>query len=540
MSETTKSQNPYYFLDKVSALRGAYSNLFVTNELARRRFVQHAKDTWTDNGRFHGRDGTMEKALFPYLKEGFRDWTSKTLDDLESYHYGFRKDVKMIAAAVESYAAPHAPNAIFRKEYRKMLESVASTLQPKVTFTRLNFRDVREFKEFLSNKRSSAGVFACYSIIRKKGEVDQKIFDMLQSMERNAVQNGSYDEPTQIGIRLQVSVPIDEGGNLTLRYEDDGSVSLDFKQKTRLVNMVSFCRIYTELKYSYDVQAYFGVQGWYAGGKSMAKIGDTLNDWRSKYLYWVSLDYSKYDQSLPGWFIRDAFAIIRRWFRFRDSEEEEAFDIVVNDFIHKGLVSDEKGNITHVHDGVESGSMFTQIIDTLCNYMMVYYFCILKGLKIGTDINFHICGDDIIIFHNGGFVAVDYMNTIRKVFGVRGSVDKSIVENRVCSHDDPEYLSRTWKWAGPYRDPHELIIKLIYHERWRNYGDGENEVLPIEVLKAYVDCYRLGMIEAFDVQRIEEDYARFAKGGMKEEAARAVGGIVAYELIYANKWRRAA
>lgn len=526
MSETA-IQSPSQFLAERTELRRAYSSIILSKEDASKRYVEKAKQTWSEHEDFHGADGVMEEFLFNYIKPELKLEARECLDKLVKGGYGFKRDISLVKKAVDRFAAPHAPNAIYRPEYRKMLEEVAATIKPKYWLMSVQFDTVDSLREFLSNPKASAGVLACYSVIHKKKDVVKKeMLDMFYELERQAVEKGTMNEPTIIGIRLQASIPLDDYGEVTYKTVD-GKQVLDFKFKTRLVNMVSMPRIVQEMHYSVEVQMAFGGFRWYSGGKQPEELFQIIVNNRMKYTYWDSLDYSAYDQSLPGWFINDAFNIIKGWFVFKSEFDEKRWDVMVHDFIHKGLVSDAAGNITRIHDGVESGSMFTQIIDTLCNYMMVTYYCILKGKKMGKDCVCNITGDDNIVFHNGWFDGAGYLNCIRKVFGVEGNLSKSKL-NKPRS-EDPEYLSRTWTWKGVYRYWKELLIKLVFHERYRKYTE---EVTPQLIFKAFIDCYPLGMAEGFDIPRFYSDYPYCSIGGMSDEAARAVGGIVAYEIIY--------
>jgi len=529
MSETA-NQSPSAFLEQRLELRRAYSNLILPKNLAYQRYHSKAKAAWSESEQFHGADKHMAKFIFEHhlLRPDLEQEGRQIVEKLDKMGYGFKRDITMVDKAVKRFAAPHAPNAIYRREYREMLEEVSATIKPSWVLFSLKFDSVERVREFLSNPRASTGIFSAYTTLQKKKDlVTKEMLDLLYDLEVQSVKNGTMGEPTLIGIRLQASIPLDDKGEVKMTVNDDGDTVLDFKFKTRLINMVSLPRIVTELHYSVGVQAVFGGFDWYAGGKTPQQLFQTICNNRMQFKCWDSLDYSAYDQSLPGWFIRDAFNVIKGWFKFRDEYDERRWDVMVNDFIHKGLISDKAGNITRVHDGVESGSMFTQIIDTLCNYMMLSYFCRIKSKKLGKDCVCNICGDDNIVFHDGWFSGVDYLNTIRKVFGVVGNASKSKLNQ--SRQTDPEYLSRTWTWRGIYRYWKELLIKLVFHERYRKYSD---VVTPQMIIRAFTDCYPLGMAEGFDLERFNLTFPDCSIGGMSNEAAQAVGGIVAYEMVY--------
>lgn len=531
MSETA-NQSPSQFLAERTELRGAYSNIILSKDDAAKQYLAKAKQCWAEAEQFHGADGVMEKFLFEnqLIRPELIPEARKAIDGLKQYHYGFKRDVSMVKDAVNRFAAPHAPNAWYKPGYQQMLEWMRKEIKPTYWLMSVKFDSVDALREFLSNPNASAGVLACYSTIKKKKDVvTKKMLDLLHELERLAVRNGTMGEPTLPGIRLQTSIPLDDFGELKFRTDEEGRKVLDFKFKTRLINMVSMPRIMQEMHYSIEVQAVFGSMKWYAGGKTPDELFQIISNNRMKYSNWDSLDYSAYDQSLPGWFIADAFKILKGWFKFRSDYDEKRWDVMVHDFIHKGLVSDAAGNITRIHDGVESGSMFTQIIDTLCNFMMMVYFCIIKQKKMFKDCMCNICGDDNVVFHNGWFDGREYLNTIRKVFGVIGNATKSSLGK--TRKDDVEYLSRIWRQNGVYRYWKELLVKLIYHEKYREYT---SEVTPAHIFKAFIDCYPLGMQEGFDTQRFYHLNSDHSIGGMSDEAKRSIGGIIAYEMIYGH------
>jgi hypothetical protein len=534
MNETAKQQYSH-FLDERCGLRRGYSNIILSKDDALKQYHLKAKQAWSEGEQFHGADKVMEKFLFSnsLIKPEFQDEARQVLDDLEQNGYGFKRDISMVKEAVNRFTEVHAPNAWKKPGYQESLQWVKDAIKPEYWLVSVQFDTVERFREFLSNKKASAGAMACYSTIKKKDDLRTKeMFELLQQLEAYALQEGTMSEPTIPGIRLQASIPLDENGQLTYRIDENGKRVLDFKFKTRLINMVSLPRIFEELHYSVSTQHYFGLLTWYAGGKNPQDMLQIINNNRMRFRYWDSMDYSAYDQSIPGWLIGDAFNIIKEWFLFKNKDDEKRWDVMVHDFIHKGLVSDKAGNITTIRDGVESGSMFTQIIDTLCNFIMIVYFCTLHEKQMFKDCTCNICGDDNVVFHDGWFDGEEYLNTIRKVFGVRGNATKSTLKK--TRFDDVEYLSRVWKYHGVYRYWKELLIKLVYHERFRVYDE---QVTPQIIFKAFIECYTLGMNEGFDIPRFYRLFPDCAVGSMTDEAKRSVGGVVAYEMIYGSQKR---
>ena len=528
--EAVNNQN-FHFLDERQELLGAYSNVLLPIDKARTQYLGKAKSVWNENENFHGADHVMANYIFDnhLIKAEYESDARELIERLEREGYGHKKQVDALYSAVDRYKANHAPNAIWRVSYREVLRRVEKELRPYYILISVEFDTVDDLKGFLSNKEASTGVLSCYTKYKKKRDlIDKKMLLIQHDLEVYAVKKGTMNEPTIIGTRQQLSIPIDDDGELKVKFDElTQKWVLDFKFKTRLVNMVSAPRIIMEGHYSVKVQALFSKFDWYAGGKTPQQLKATMSSNRYRYSRWDSMDYSSYDQSLPGWFIKDAFNIIKSWFKFRNEFDESRYDVMVHDFIHKKLVVGKSGDLVQLHDGVESGSMFTQIIDSLCNYIMIAYFCYINDKEIGKDCVVNICGDDNIVFHNGWFSGVDYLNTIRKVFGVIGHPEKSDLGH--TKEDDPHYLSRYWKTDGIYRPWKELLVKLIFHERYREYDE---EVTPAIVFGAYYDCYDLGMLEGFNMRRYRLLNPSYSIGWISERAVREVGGFYSYNKLY--------
>lgn len=532
MSETANLGHVRSFLDERYELRRAHSNSFIPMSTAYVNAISKAHRTWNGVGGFNGPDPVM----FSFLTENhlIKDTNTRKyleiLDDLKDANYGYQKDPGQLREAVCRYTAPHRESPIWNPRYRDFIKKWIEENRPNIMLFALEFKSIDDFKERLSNKSASPGIFGAYTGVKKKGDIAEIHWSLLNELEERAIEVGSMHEPTEAAVRLQVSIPLAEDGELAFTLIN-GERVLPFKYKTRLVNVVSLPRILMEMHYSIPVQMYMGGVDWYAGGKDPKLLLNKINNARMRFGFHDSMDYSSYDQSLPGWFIKDAFNAIKAWFCIKSDRNEKRFDAVVNDFIHKKLVAGD-GTLIDIHHGVESGSMFTQIIDTICNKMMLDYYATLSGKKFKRDYWCNICGDDNIVFHDGWFDGKDFARFIDKIFGVHINLTKSSLHN--TRRSNPEYLSRTWKFDGIWRDPKELLIKLIYHEYYRVYDD---LIRPEVIFKAYIDTYPLGMDEGFDLKRFYSMFPHSTIRGIDREVARSIGGIVAYEMIYGSrKW----
>jgi hypothetical protein len=260
----------------------------------------------------------------------------------------------------------------------------------------------------------------------------------------------------------------------------------------------------------------------YAGGKDELKISSIITNWRVKYAKFLSIDYSSFDQTISSWLIEDAFSVVRAAFDHLSDEEEELFKVIVGDFIHKDFVLNE--GVLHSNKGVPSGSMFTQIIDTIVNLLVVKtYF-----LSIQAEAEMIAMGDDNAIFTRAN-VSIDELSSyISKNFGLIVSTgDKSNEGN--TKEEDVKFLSRFWRYDGQWRHPFQLLSRLAYPERKRDYN---TIVGPQHVILAFILTYGLGMNQLMNVARFRSDYPISEKHILDTVDSRYLPGSMAYIREY--------
>lgn len=322
---------------------------------------------------------------------------------------------------------------------------------------------------------------------RKKGENLDDVYEHWSAEVTKAILNGSFNKPILPGVRTQGS------GEFT----SEGKKTNTCKHKTRLVSMVDLYQIISELMFSQPFQNTIARKDFYAGGKPLVEVSNIIMRYRTRYSDYVSLDYSAFDQSISSWLIYDAFDIIKSSFRKMSKYEESIWNVVVHDFVHKTFIS--KKGVVVSHKGVPSGSMFTQIIDSLVNRIMIETY--LHAMHIEGEMI--IMGDDNLLYYTIPGERLDVRENIAtyltKNFGVVCNKDKSSYGNRF---QYPEFLSREWRSGGEYRHPSTLISKLLFSERFRHY---DAQSTPELVVYSYILTYKLGMDEFFDVSRFLHD-----------------------------------
>jgi hypothetical protein len=257
---------------------------------------------------------------------------------------------------------------------------------------------------------------------------------------------------------------------------------------------------------------------YYAGGKSPDQLGNIIFNDRGQRKNWFSWDAHSYDRSIPGWLIRDVMQIIKGWFAL-DEKQETLFDYVTDSLVVKQFIGPD-GKMIEVHDGVPSGSMFTQIVDTVANLVILTTYLFHIGLSESEVLRFkcNICGDDNLIFHDGEIVVKDYCTYVAKNFGITSHPDKC--KSGLCEYDAPQYLSRFWRASGAWRHPWLLAAKMISPERTRIYGSSKHRISPELIVYSYVLGYPSGLRELIDVGRF------VTENNLRNSLLNATGGPV--------------
>ena len=314
-----------------------------------------------------------------------------------------------------------------------------------------------------------------------KGDYRENLLQYFSENIEKAKREGSFNCIMIPGSRTQASLPYDEDWNKT--YE--------FESKTRGVIMVGFKQVMAESLWAKPVQTKMGTVDWYAGGKTDRLIYSCIRRQLDKANYWLTVDYSKYDQSIPGWLIYEAFDVIEAMFDKAYYWDEELWKIVKRDFVYKVFL-DGDGNLIDAEDGVPSGSMFTQIMDTIVNVLMIRTYFESKGVA-KSEYSMIIMGDDNLMCTKFEVDEIDLGGYLQRNFGVKINKDKSSKGN---ISDPPEFLSRVWTTRGVYRRPEELLAKLLYPEHYRKYDKSNSHNVRQAVymiLSCYIHDFPLGM-----------------------------------------------
>lgn len=465
-----------------------------------------------------------------------RNYDSKVIDLLRSYAndptdvddqlnylyqlkdesgFKFSRNLKIYSTtedALRGFASSNHPyygwNIHYRNAKMRLLNELSlSKLSP------LQYYNDDDIIEAIPKLSTHSGYTYIESGRKCKGDNLSNIYVRYSELEEKAIVDGSFNRPLLIGFRTQASGEFDDLGHQTGRC----------KHKLRVISMVDIMVIIAELRFAKPFQSYFSQRMLYAGGKDEGQIGRIITDARNKFSAYYSIDYSRFDQSLSNWLIYDAFQIVKSCFHPMNERDESLFNVIINDFINKTFICSEGDVISH--KGVPSGSMFTQIIDSICNLLMIYTFLDYKNLS-GFSI---VMGDDNLLFttdSHGEDRLSEIQSYLGRLFGVTINAEKS---SSGKTSEDPEFLSRYWTSYGRWRHPHQLLSRLAYPERYRNYND---DITPAHVILAFVLSYNLGMQQLIDVTKFRHDFPISNVGIFDKVDSRYLPGAMAYIREY--------
>lgn len=377
---------------------------------------------------------------------------------------------------------------MWNRHARRALQKVISRYA-KAKLTMIEPQTDEQVQDLLQDWTTSAGWEKILTGKLHKVEYLPGIQATLAEEISAAKARGSFGKPILPGTRCQ-------GGGA---FNKDGSYTNTCKMKTRPINMVDLYVVLAEAMFGKPLSSWLKSYAYSNIGKPDA--------WTSRWVHhqqmcgrsFISLDYSKYDSTIPSWLIHAAFQVIKSAFAGLD---DELLSVIEHDFIHKTLITGT-GTI-EVHHGNPSGSNLTAIVNGICNEIMTETW----ADWLGFDLEFNVMGDDNLIYFvrtNGVTIDEEMKNRIGSYishnFGVKVNLDKT---NWGSYSDDPEYLSRWWTPSGPYRPTGDIIAMMCYPERFRNYEkkvDGHFIITPELIVFSMILGYPATMRKIMDVDR---------------------------------------
>lgn len=486
--ETTKLSKR--ILKKLASTENLENSLSVGSKKRLRKYMRElAESKGTTGPLFDDKqlDLVLKYARYPSMVKDQLVYLNQVKD---GEGYLFSRNLKIYNKIEDSllhFSSPDHSSFRWNRNYQMVVQQMKEefatySLQP------IQFNNDNDIKLALPKENTHSGYTYLLTGNKKKGDNLEGAYKRFITEREVARGLGSYDKPILIAFRTQASG----------EYEDDGSCTGKCKHKTRMVSMYDLISIINELQFSKPIQERLSQVNWYAGGKDSIEISSILSNARATYNRYYSIDFSSFDATISSWLIEDAFSIVRAGFKNLTQELERDFEIMVHDFIHKKFLLSE--GLLKVDKGVPSGSMWTQIIDSIVNVIVVRTYYASRNAK-----SFQIAmGDDDCIFTNVEEDLSNIASYIMKNFGLIVKVDDKSAMGYTNNRAGIKFLSRFWRMDGQYRHPNQILSRLLFPERFRPYS--EKAIDPALVLYAFILTYPLGMFELIDVHKFRRDY----------------------------------
>lgn len=236
--------------------------------------------------------------------------------------------------------------------------------------------------------------------------------------------------------------------------------------KTRSVFAYPLDATLLEAKYFYPInERILKRRTPYSGGISRAALGSRLTSTlRKKYIY--EFDYSRFDSSIPVGLIRICFEIFKTWFHV---SEHANLNLIFQYFINTPLVMPDGNLYVGKAKGVPSGSCFTQLVDSIVNFIV----CIAVDSKFNLGVSWyetHVVGDDSI-FTSNQYIEIEAISRFVQNFGFTINASKS----RLIVTGQRFHFVGFYFVHGLMTKPiEEVLTSAVYTERHRKV-DNEDE-----------------------------------------------------------------
>jgi len=224
----------------------------------------------------------------------------------------------------------------------------------------------------------------------------------------------------------------------------------------------------------------------YIGGRTYSAVSSDINEirWKSGLVY--ALDYSGFDGSISAKLISLAFKVVEANFDLSDVRDRRDWEIVKKYFVTAPMLLPNGEMIIGRRHGVPSGSMFTQIIDSIVNAIVIEYAKTRMGFMTS---RYYVLGDDSLIGVVGKGPALSDLKRVMAELGIHLSVEKSHV--RSAGDSKHHFLGHSWYRGVMTREISETWEKCLCPERldYRLFSsDGQlRKQAQLERLRAYQD-----------------------------------------------------
>jgi len=203
-----------------------------------------------------------------------------------------------------------------------------------------------------------------------------------------------------------------------------------------------------------------GLNSFYASGFNGKGIGDLLKHrLASGKFKQISLDVSAWDQNLPNWLVYSAFYILRSQLQLT-KHESIIFNNIVT-YFSSNIVSTKIGKIHELHtvdSGLSSGSLFTNMVGTLCHLVLL---CLIDP-NIVEKGNFILCSDDNIFSSTKDLSF--YTQKYKQIAGLEIQKQKS---DLFPNKSTLSFLGYTWINYKRHINIELALNQIVFHASFR-------------------------------------------------------------------------
>lgn len=260
-----------------------------------------------------------------------------------------------------------------------------------------------------------------------------------------------------------------------------------------------------EGKFFYPLQDYFlSFSNPYLVGVHSCTTAAKINE-LSYAPYVLCMDYSGYDGSLSGLLIGLGFSVLRACLSLTESEEQQ-WKAIQTYFVTSPIVCPDQRVYTGRDHGVPSGSMFTQMIDSVCNMIIVEYVALRTHTEIG---KYYVVGDDSVVALSNS-VSIDDIVSAAAEIGINVHPTKSEILD-TSKEAQIHFLGHTYRNGLPERPVEETLQKLLTPERLKKEIFSKDEAVRVKYYLERIRAYQEDTVnrEAWNVLRRLEIRLRY-------------------------------
>lgn len=186
----------------------------------------------------------------------------------------------------------------------------------------------------------------------------------------------------------------------------------------------------------------------------------------------LNADMKNFDAHVSNWLMRDIFSFLSDWFDFTKVQDSEGriwsvspeqtarrWRAMISYFVNTKIRT-PAGTRFQKFQGVPSGSMFTNFIDTCANAIAMR--TAIRRCSDSLPLKDYFYGDDSTVLLSGPLDLDELARVLLTVFGMILSVDKTLLSDNV---ENIHWLGYYYRGTGPARSLDFIVASTIFPER---------------------------------------------------------------------------